>query len=247
MRKFFAYFVFCVFVSSTVFSQDSINIKQENNYLNSKFTSFDKFDTKLNINYDSTWCFHPFSINLYAGQWSPLGNLKNYYRPSFKLGASFGLMITDNLKIEYGLGPIFLNNNNSLDFLVNDSILSTDDTFGASLGGWITYSVYKDRNLYIDIISGVTWELIDTDIVNPDEDPDDKYDSTLSVSTYGISLGTDIWINKFGNHNVGIRILYNYAAYNRSDILISKIGGHSISVSLIYRFPKRKQIFRKYY
>jgi len=239
MRKIVLYFIFCGLFSNNVFSQNSI--------LESKIISADQYKNNTNVDYDSIWCFHPFSINIYSGLWTPIGTLNDYFNPSLKLGASFGLMVSNNMKIELGINGIIQNNESKLDLVENDVVTSTRKTTGASLGGWLTYSVYKDRNFYIDLLTGVTWESIDTDIENPNNDPNEKYDSLLSVSTYGISLGTDIWINKFGIHNVGIRILYSYAAYNRDEILISKIGGHSISTSLIYRFPRRQQFFRKYY
>jgi len=245
MRKIIIYFIFCGLLSNTVFSQDSVEREPNNSILVSKIVSPDTYEIKQN--FDSIWCFHPFSINIYSGLWTPIGSLNDYFNPSFKLGASFSLMVSDNMKIELGLNAIFQNNESDIILEENAIVDSTRKTTGASLGGWLTYSIYMDRNFYIDLLSGVTWETIDTDIEKPNVDPDEKDDELLSVSSIGFSFGTDIWINKFGIHNVGIRILYSYAAYNIDEILISQIGGHSISTSLIYRFPRRKQIFRKYY
>ncbi len=241
MRKILIYILLSIFCSNIVYSQNS-NINS-----NIAITQPENFEAKSSINYDSIWCFHPFSINFYAGLWTPFGTLNDYYNPSAKLGISLGFMIIKDLRLEIGMNGIIHTNTNELVFIVNDSDKGIDKTTGASLGGWLTYSVHKDKKIYIDILSGFTWESIGTDIENPNNDPEDENKDYLSVSTYGISLGTDIWINKLRNYNLGLRILYCYAPYNNDDILKTNIGSHSISTSLIYRLPRRKQKFRDYY
>lgn len=231
---------------STIYS--TIALSQDSNIIShSSKETIDNYQPNSYIDYDSIWCFHPFSINIYSGLWTPVGTLNDYFNPSAKLGASFGLMISKNMKIELGLNAIIHNNKDELELFADETSKNTNKTTGASLGGWLTYSVYKDRIIYLDILSGLTWETIDTDIENLNDDPEDEYDDNLSVSTFGVSIGSDLWLNIIGTHNIGIRLLYSYAPYNNDDILKTKIGGHSISTSLIYRFPKRNQIFRKYY
>jgi len=195
--------------------------------------------------YDSLWYFHPFSIDLLAGVWTPLGKLSEYYNPSAKFGGSLGIMVGRKMRFQLWMMPIFFSPKKTIGIKVNDTIVSEKKTPGASIGGWLSYTFLQNKQISAELISGVTWEDIDTGIENPK--PRNKYDSILDISSIGISFGVNTWVNIFRQSNTGIRVYYTYATYDKSKIISHSIGGHSMTISLVYRFPKRSLDNKRYY
>ncbi len=123
--------------------------------------------------------------------------------------------------------------------------MQKETSMSGSVGGWITHSMFKNKHIFTEITSGFSWEPLNTKAKNPN--PKNENDSLFSVSSWGFSLGINTWFNTFGNHNIGLKIMYHFAAYDRDRLLKSELGGHLYSVSLVYRFLRRKDIFREYY
>lgn len=198
---------------------------------------------------DSVWCFHPFSVNIYAGVWNPIGRLNKNFKSSMKFGGSFSLMISKISRIEYGLGFSLNNSKNEVELVyeVDGQNLSTGKTHSGGVGVFYLHNIYKDYNFYVDLITGISMESILTDIVNPEFTSGNKNDSIVDFTTFGLSSGVDIWVNKFGIHNLGLRLLLTYAPYNRDKELLTNIGGFSLTCSFVYRFPKRDILNRVYY
>ncbi|MBP1630727.1 MAG: hypothetical protein H6Q15_1620 [Bacteroidetes bacterium] len=186
------------------------------------------------VKLDSIWCFHRFSIEAAVDSWTPIGKLHEFYNPSVKFDAGFGLMFLNKMWIHYlasyrGLNPkqpILLNVNNDLTEVKAKS-------FETSLGGWLSYSIYQNRIINTEVVAGVTWENVATGIINK------KNKDTLSISATGLSLGFNTWINSFYGLNFGIRTIYTYSTFDKSKYIAHPIGGHSFSISLIYRHPRR--------
>ena len=222
--------------STLVFSQKPASLKQE--YYNSKMKHLER-------SYDNNWYFFPVSFNLFPGIYLPIGKLSEYYYPGFQFGFSLELMISKKIRIEYVIVPRFMNNKNQIEVYVNDTILKTNTPMSGSIGGSLSYNLYKNKHIFLELFSGLAWEPIDTEIIDPN--PKNDKDSLLDISTMGFSIGINTWINTFRNHNFGVKTVYNYAGYNRDKILKSNIGGHSFSVSLVYKFPKRDEAYRKYF
>jgi hypothetical protein len=194
---------------------------------------------------DSIWCFYPFSINIAPGIWFPASKLSTYYDPCFQLGLGFGIMFTSKVRLELGLTPHFLINKKKITVSVNDTLRETNTPSSASIGGGLNIAVYRNSTLCLELIPGLSWEPLSTEIKKPGTQEDD--DSKVSISTVGYSLGLNTWINKFGRQNFGIKAAYGYAAYYTDSSLISDIGGSYISISLCYRWPAREAGFVKYY
>ncbi len=103
------------------------------------------------------------------------------------------------------------------------------------MGGWLSYTFYQYRIVTTEILTGITWKDIPTDIIKAN-----KKDS-LSISGLGLSIGINSWIKTFHRLNFGLRAIYTYSTYDKSKYLASPIGGHSLTFSLVYRFPRRSQ------
>lgn len=198
---------------------------------------------------DSIWCFHPFSVNIYAGVWNPVGRLSKNFKSSMKFGGTLGLMISKKSRIEYGVAISLNNSKNEVELVyeVDGQNLSTGKTHSGGVGVFYLHNIYKDYNFYVDLITGIGMESISTDIANPEFTSGNKNDSIVDFTTFGLSSGIDIWVNKFGINNFGLRFLFTYAPYNRDRELLTNIGGLSLTCSFVYRFPKRKPSFREYY
>lgn len=197
-------------------------------------------------NNDSLWYFHPFSIDLLAGVWFPAGKLSQYYHPSAQFGGSLGIMITRKMRLQFWIMPRLLQPAKPIGIMVNDSIIyNSKKNSGASLGGWISRTVYQNKRMSAELISGITWEDIGTNVENPNRR--NKYDSLLSISSVGMSFGVNSWINTFKKLNFGVRAVYTYSTYDKSKNLAQPIGGSSMTVSLVYRFPKRRPSYKEYY
>lgn len=190
--------------------------------------------------YDSLWTFYPFTIDILVGACTPLGRLSEHYRAAPQFGAGFGLG-GPKLRIHYLIMPRVLNQRNSMLLNVKDSTFEySNNTLGASIGGWATYSFYQNKALRAEIVSGVTWESIQTDIIK-----ENKKDS-ISISGVGLSIGLHSWFTTFKNLNFGLRAVYTYATYNNSKYLARPIGGHSCTLSLVYRWPQRSEKYKRY-
>ena len=125
---------------------------------------------------------------------------------------------------------------------LHDSVLEYNkNSLGASLGGWLSYTFYQDKIVSSEILTGITWENIPTDIKT-----ENKKDS-ISISGLGLSIGINTWVNKFHRQNLGLRAVYSFSTYDNSKYLASTIGGHSLTFSLIYRIPRRSQEYKKWY
>jgi len=199
----------------------------------------------LNSDNDSIWSFYFFSVKVSPGIWFPIGQLSKYYNPSLQLGFSLDMMISHRMRLEYGIYPRFMNNKQPLLINYNDSIIKTNTPMSGSIGGWISYELIKNKFTLTEIISGFSWEPLDTETENPN--PKNNKDTKLSVSKWGFSIGQSTWFNIFGKQNIGLRTMYQYAAYDSDRMLISKLGGHSFSISLVYRYPKRDDAYIKYH
>lgn len=193
-------------------------------------------------NYDSLWYFYPFTIDLLAGIWIPNGKLSGYYNPSSQFGTGLGLMVSKKMRFQLWLMPRILKQKNPIAVTVNDSIIEyKKNSLGASLGGWLSYTFYQDRIVSTEILTGVTWEVIPTDITK------ENGKDSLNISGMGLSIGINSWINTFGRLNFGLRAIYTYSTYDQSNYLANPIGGHSLTFSLVYRFPRRSQDFKRWY
>ncbi len=210
--------------------------------LNFLFISLAFSQEHVKQNYDSLWYFYPFTIDLSAGVWAPINKLSEYYNPSPQFGGGFGLMVSAKMRFQLWVMPRILNQEKSILLNLKDSVIEfKKNMVGASLGGWLSYTFYQDRIVSTEILTGITWEAIPTDIIKAN-----KKDS-LSISGLGLSIGINSWINTCRRLNFGIRVIYTYAAYNRSKSLASPIGRHSFTFSLVYRFPRRSQEYKKWY
>jgi len=212
--------------------------------LSQTIVSIDRHSRIANSN-DSIWSFHPFSLTISPGIFIPVGKLSEYYGTCFQFNFSLGLKVAPKMRFELGLGPRFMSNKNKIEVRVNNIYYKTESPTSASLGGCFSYETFKNKNIFTELILGLTWEPLDTKLKNPN--PKDQYDSIVNISTFGISLGTNIWSNIIGRNNLGVKILYTYAPYNIDYILVSNIGGHFISLSVSYRFPKREPENLRYY
>jgi len=221
--------ILATFVSLSVFSQETDEAR------------YSKPPNKHSAN--SNWYFYPFSVNITPGVWLPIGKLSEYYKPSFQLGFGLGFRITSKTRLDIGLTPRFLIGKNKVETTINNTIVQSNKAMGGSIGGWVNYNAFKNKFLFTEFVSGFHFEPLD--IENPH--PTSSNDSTINISTWGISCGINTWMNIFRKQNFGIRILYPYAPYNRDKQLISDIGGHSASVSLCYKFPKRSSTNKIYY
>jgi hypothetical protein len=193
-------------------------------------------------NFDSLWYYHPFSIDFLAGVWTPLGRLSEYYRVSPQFGVGFGIGTSNKMRFQLWMMPRMFNQKNSIFLKVNDSVMEyRKNSLGASLGGWLSYIFHQDKIVSAEIMTGLTWEDIPTDVVK-----ENKKD-TLSISGLGLSIGINSWINTFSKLNFGLRAIYTYSTYDKSKYLARPIGGHSIAFSLVYRFPRRSQTYKRYY
>ena len=185
-------------------------------------------------NYDSLWYFYPFTIDLSAGVWTPIDKLSEYYYPSPQFGGGFGLMVSRKMRFQLWIMPRILNQKNSLLLNVNDSVIEfKKNSVGGSLGGWLSYTFYQDKIVSTEILTGITWEDIPTNIMKANNK------DSVSISGLGLSIGINSWINTFPKLNFGLRAIYTYSTYNNSKYLASPIGGHSLTFSLVYRFPRR--------
>lgn len=193
-------------------------------------------------NYHSLWYFHPFSIDLTVGLWTPVGKLSHYCLPSAQFGAGLGLMVSKRMRFQYWIIPILLNQKNSIQLKVNDSIVDfKKNQLGSSIGGWLSYTFYQNKIVSTEILTGITWENLPTNILKANKK------DTISISALGLSIGINSWINTFQGLNFGIRAIYTYSTYNKSEYLANSIGANSFTFSLVYRFPKRNQKFKKWY
>jgi len=193
-------------------------------------------------NYDSLWYFYPFTIDLSAGIWTPINKLSKYYNPSLQFGGGFGLMVSRKIRFQLWIMPRLLNQRETLFLKNNDSIIEyKNNSLGASLGGWLSYTIYQDKIVSTEILTGITWEDIPTNIKNVSNN------DSLSISGLGLSIGINSWINTFQRLNFGLRAIYTYTTYDKSKYLARPIGGHSLTFSLVYRFPRRSQEYRKWY
>ncbi len=193
-------------------------------------------------NYDSLWYFYPFSIDLSAGLWTPVGKLSKYYNPSAQFGASFGLMVSKRMRFQLWIMPRLLNQKKSILVNVNDSIVDFDKNIvGASLGGWLSYTYHQNKNFSNEIMTGATWESIPTNIIKPGKE------DSITISSVGLSLGVNSWINIFPRQSFALRTIYTYATYNKSKYLASTIGGHSVTFSLVYRVQRRSKENKRWY
>lgn len=210
--------------------------------LNFLFISLSFSQEHVKQNCDSLWYFYPFTIDLSAGVWTPINKLSDYYNPSPQFGGGFGLMVSRKMRFQLWVMPRILNQKKSLFLNLSDSVIEFKrNMVGASLGGWLSYTFYQDRKVNTEILTGITFEDIPTDILKAN-----KKDS-LSISGLGLSIGINSWINTFRRLNFGLRAIYTYSAYDKSKYLAIPIGGHSFTFSLVYRFPRRSQEYKKWY
>lgn len=210
--------------------------------LNFLFISLSFSQEHVKQNCDSLWYFYPFTIDLSAGVWTPINKLSDYYNPSPQFGGGFGLMVSRKMRFQLWVMPRILNQKKSVLLNLSDSVIEFKrNMVGASLGGWLSYTFYQDRRVSTEILTGITFEDIPTDILKAN-----KKDS-LSISGLGLSIGINSWINTFRRLNFGLRAIYTYSAYDKSKYLASPIGGHSFTFSLVYRFPRRSQEYKKWY
>jgi len=240
MRKILLVIVLLIILINNGFSQLDNYEHFNNNYYLDENVQANSLKIAENQK-DSIWTFYPFTINLSAGVFVPLGRLSEYFNPCAQIGFGFGLMLNDKMRIEYTVIGRFMNGKESFEINVDNSVEETSSSSGGSIGGWLTYELYGNKNIMLELTSGISWEPLTTEI----KDPDDS-DEYLDVSTIGFSVGLNSWINKFGKQNIGISLWYNYASYRSNELLKSNIGGHYLSASLILRLPSRKKVHRIY-
>lgn len=198
------------------------------------FTSLTFSQEQVEQNHDELWDFYPFTIDLSAGVWTPLEKFSEYYNPSIQFGVGFGLIISRKMRLQMWLMPKFFDPKKSLLLNLNDTVREyKEKSLGASVGGWLSYTFYQDKNASMEILTGITKEDIPTTIMKPNNN------DSISISGLGLSIGVNSWINTFAKLNFGLRAIYTYSTYDNSKYLASSIGGHSITFSLVYRFPRR--------
>jgi hypothetical protein len=193
-------------------------------------------------NCDSLWYFHPFTTDHSAGIWTPIGKLSKYYKPSLQFGLGLGLMVSSKMRFQLWIMPRVLTQKNPILLNLNDSDIEfKKKSVGGSFGGWLSYTFYQDRILSTEILTGITWENIPTNIMKANNK------DTLSISGLGLSIGINSWFNTFHRLNFGLRAIYTYSTFDKSKYLASPIGGHLLTFSLVYRSPRRSQEFKKWY
>jgi hypothetical protein len=199
--------------------------------------------SSLSSTLDSIWSFSPGSVNISAGMCVPLGKLSEYYNPCFQLGLGFGFKISSKVRFDLGISPRFLIQKKKPEFIINNTVTEAKTPISASMGGWVAYRMFRNKFAFAELVTGFHYEPLNID--NPK--PTSSKDSVLNISTWGITLGMNTWLNISRKQNFGLRVMYNYAPYNKDKMLVSNIGGHLTSVSLCYKFPKRDASYKRDY
>jgi len=130
MKKTILFILISILFSTTVFSQET------------------DISNKTKTNKEHNWYFFPVQMSIYPGVWIPTGKLSKYYYPCFKIGTSLGLMISKKMRIEYAIAPRFLKNKEEIEFITEDSILSSDTPMIGSIGGTVLYGLHKNKNVF---------------------------------------------------------------------------------------------------
>lgn len=212
------------------FSQNNRLVLNEEIYSqhheNEKFY-IENITNNIPANYNGVWDFFPVYFHISVGSYIPIGKLANFYNPGVQLGFGVGL-IASKIRLEFGIMPRYMNNKKEIEIYSLDTIVKTNAPEGGSIGGWVSYEIFKNKSIYTELVSGVSSELLS---IPNEKDP--------LIKTIGFSFGISSLINKFGKQNVGIRVLYNYAAYNKDNVLKSDLGGQFLTLSLTYSFPER--------
>jgi len=184
---------------------------------------------------DTTWKFHPFSVDIIVGSYIPIGKLNEQFKPSLQVGWSLGLTIYKNTRLSVMVAPRFLLEKRSLAVKVKDSIIYDYHPLGWSIGGLSSTRLYENKQICLELINGVTWEGIVTDV------SDVNSGDSISISSLGLSLGLNTWFNIINRINLGVLAYYTFSTYDNSKYLANPIGNSSFNLSLIYRGPKRNQ------
>lgn len=184
---------------------------------------------KLKSSYDSIWDFNTFLVSISSGVYVPIGRFSDYYSTGFQVGFGLGFRLTHNTRAEFGGFPIFMDKK-TIGVMYNNSYHETKSYPVGSFGGWIYNDIYKNKSIFIELATGLSLEVIATNIENPNHDPNSEYEKTLDITTVGFSLGLNTWVHR----KIGFKVLYNYAAYDWAKTLKNDLSGQSISISLVY-------------
>lgn len=220
----------------------------DNARLSSDSLAYERNETKplkhisRKSNADTIWYFNPFGVNLNPGLSLPIGRFSDYAKPSFSLGFSIDVHFWKALSIEYAFLFKFGMSKSPVTVRHADSVVQCLTPQAASIGGNLHYKLYKNRNVYTQLIAGLSFEALSTNYIAKTGD-----DSLVTIKTIGYSLGLQNWFSCFGKQNLGLRLLYQNAFYGRDSDLISDIGGQSLTFALAYRFPWREPFYKKYY
>lgn len=196
-------------------------------------------------NYDSLWYWYPFSIDLSIGSTVPIGELSVYQNPGLFIGGGLGISLTQRIRFNFLLKGNWSTSRKPIQVIVDGKSEEAFMNGGGGFEGSLTRLLYQNKFICAEALIGISKDYISTTALNPN--PKDKYDSLLSIKSWGLSVGIITWFNTFRGLNFGLKTEYTYSNNDRSKLLLHSIGGHSGTFALVYRPFRRKAEYKKYY
>lgn len=151
-------------------------------------------------------------------------------------GLTFGGPIRPKLRADAGLQMTILLKDKYFTIRTGDTVVQADGKVCFVFGGWFSREFSITPKAYVDIIGGVAYSGIDTNIKKPRKPSEDK-DSYYGVGAADTFFGLAIRHKVYRQQNIGLQFCYHFAPYEYfDDKLPTAIGNQFITSALTYRF-----------
>lgn len=181
---------------------------------------------QLKNSYNKKYVFDPEAAAfLEIGSWMPLGKLSDRFKRSFNLGVGVGGNINRKYRLSLLADYTVLSKHPDFDVKIGGDTLTTNSDGIFTIGGRFARRFRPTENQVIDLMTGLSYSRMDTDVMR------DAEDSTYyGIQSFSIPLGFNFLSKIKDGPMVGIYLGYQYTPFINDKRLFSHFGVHSMCI-----------------
>lgn len=174
-------------------------------------------------------------FGIYAGTWSPVGNVSNFLSPAPVIGVGLGSLVTEKWSLELSLFARIPINKKDFRISTYDSAVATKNTVSLAVNVFASYDLWRYKSFRLKPIFGGGVEFLNTDVERPEQEEDTDL-GQFSITTYNISGGLDFNFRTKNYSYWGIKTLYTVMDYNNGVRALDDLSGNAVRLLFYYYF-----------
>ena len=170
-----------------------------------------------------------------VGVWQPVDKMQEVFKPNPSFTVALGGLVTNTLRLDAFINYTPPTNASDFEIRIKNDFYTVTTRGLIVTGILITKEKKITNHLVFDLVGGMAYGGINTDLMKPERGLDDE-ESYYTMSTIDLSLGANLRVRAFERKAIGLNFSYHYSPYKIDKRLITNVGNQYFTSSLFLRF-----------